>query len=165
MTRSEWMTAVGAAAMCLLMAAGCSQTVDLNQVSPPAANALKTAFPDASVGEATLESGGELKLYEVKLTRGQQAMEATVSADGQIVEVESEVALSDVPDPVEDAVTKAVGDGKLFKLEKVEHRGKVQGGKVTMLDQPEVFYEAKYMRWLIMHETEWAPDGTARGGS
>ena len=162
MMQSSWAVAATAVVLCLVLAAGCSQTVDLGQVSPAAADAIKKAFPAASITKATLESGGALKLYEVGLAQGQQTMETTVSAEGQLVEVETVVALSEVPKPVEDAVTKAVGDGKLIKLEKVEHRGKVQAGKFVPLDPPEVFYEAKYIRWLIMHEVEWAPDGTVR---
>ncbi len=162
MMRTNWMIAVGMAMTCLVLAAGCSQTVDLNQVSPPAAEAVKKAFPAASITKATLESGGTPKLYEVGLAQGEQVMEVTVSDDGSVVEVETVMALSEVPEPVREAVTKAVGDGKLFKLEKVEHRGKCREGKITPIDPPEVFYEAKYMRSLIMHEVEWAPDGSAR---
>ena len=151
--------------MCLLLAAGCSQTVDLNQVSPPAAEAVKTAFPAASITKTTVESGGPPKCYEVGLTQGEQVMEVTVSDDGFIIEVETVMALAELPKPVEEAVTKAVGDGKLFKLEKVEHRGKCREGKITPIDPPKVFYEAKYMRYAIMHEVEWNPDGSVRKGS
>ena len=165
MRQSDWMILAGITAMCLIMAAGCSQTVDLNQVSPSATDAVKAAFPGASLAEATVESGGPPKLYEVELTEGQRVATVTVSADGTIVEVETTMDLSEAPKPVQEAVTKAVGDGKLLKLEKVEHRGRVRGGKITMLEPPEVFYEAKYLRWAIMHEVEWAPDGTVRQGS
>ena len=162
MTRNDWKVVIGVAAMCLVLAAGCSQTVDLNQVSPPAAEAVKKAFPAASITKATQESGKTVVLYEVGLAQGEQVMEVTVSDDGFIIEAETVMALSEVPKPVREAVTKAVGDGKLFKLEKVEHRGKCREGKITPIDPPEVFYEAKYMRSLIMHEVEWAPDGTVR---
>lgn len=162
MKRIEWMAVLGMAVMCLVLAAGCSQTVDLNQASPPAAEAVKKAFPAASITKVTVESGEPSKSYEVGLTEGEQVMEVTVSEDGFIIEAETVVALSDAPAPVREAVMKAVGDGKLFKLEKVEHRGRVRDGKFVPIDPPEVFYEAKYMRSLIMHEVEWAPDGTVR---
>jgi hypothetical protein len=165
MARSDRVLTLGVAAICLMLAMGCSQTVDLAQVSPPAAEAVKTAFPAASVAKATVESGGALKLYEVELSQEQREITVTVSAEGRIVEVETTMALSEVPKPVEEAVKKAVGDGKLTKLEKVEHRGTVQAGKITALDPPDVFYEAKYIRWGIMHEVQWAPDGTVRKGS
>jgi hypothetical protein len=162
MMRTSWITAVGAAMICLVLAAGCSQTVNLNQVSPPAAEAVKKAFPAASITKATLESGGAPKLYEVGLAEGEQVMEVTVSDDGFIVEAETVMALTEVPAPVREAVTKAVGDGKLLKLEKVEHRGRCREGKITPIDPPEVFYEAKYLRWAVMHEVAWTPDGAQR---
>jgi hypothetical protein len=165
MSQSDWRIAVGMAAMCLILAAGCSQMVDLNQVSPSAAEAVKKAFPAASVDETVAESDGALKLYEVELTEGQREVTVTVSAEGTIIEVETVMALNEVPKPVEEAVTKAVGDGKLDKLEKVEHRGKVRAGKIEMLDTLDVLYEAKYWRWWIRHEVQWNPDGSIRKGS
>jgi hypothetical protein len=162
MKRIECITPAGMTMICLVLAAGCSQTVDLNQVSPPAAEAVKKAFPAASITKITLESGGPPKSYEVGLDQGEQVMEVTVSDDGFIIEAETVMALGEVPAPVREAVTKAVGDGKLFKLERVEHRGRLRDGKFVAIDPPEVFYEAKYMRSLIMHEVEWAPDGSAR---
>jgi hypothetical protein len=162
MLRSVWMCAIGTIVMYLVLAVGCSQTVDLDRVSPPAASAVKTAFPAARVAKTTVESGGALKLYEVELTEGQRTITVTVSAEGTIVEVETTVTPGEVPKPVEDALTKATRDGTLIKLEKVEHRATVLGGRITMLDKPEIFYEAKYRKWGIMHEVQWAPDGTAR---
>jgi len=162
MVRMSRMTSAGLILVGLLAAAGCSRNVSLDREAPQAAEAVKAAFPAATITGASAEQKSGLTLYEVHLTQGSRELDVTASAQGQIIEVETTVSLSEVPDPAQQAIADAIKDATLLKLEKVEHRGVAEGGKIIMLDRPDAFYEAKYRRWGIMHEVQWAPDGKRR---
>jgi hypothetical protein len=57
------------AVLCVLTAAGCSQRVPLANVSSQAAEALKTAFPDASMEQVDSEYKNGVGIYEARLAR------------------------------------------------------------------------------------------------
>ncbi len=143
----------------VLLAAGCSQNVDLNRDAPQADAAVKAALPEASMTGASREHKIGVTLYEVHMTQGHRELDVTVSAEGQIIEVETTVELSDVPEPARGAIAAATKDATIDKLERVEHRGKLRGGRITMLDAPEVLYEANYHKGVMRHEVQWAADG------
>ena len=146
--------------MCLLLAAGCSQNIELAQVTPEAKKVLETRFPEATITEVESEYAWGLKVYEAELKQGDREMDVKLSLDGKIIEVETQVSLSEVPKAAAETITEAAKGGEVTKIEKVELLGKIKSGKVVKLDEPKIFYEAKYRKWGIPVEVKVAPDGS-----
>ena len=125
-----------------------------------AADAVKAAFPQASIEEVALDKEDGIELYEVELRQNGEETEVTVSPDGVIVEVETEVSLKDLPKAVADAIAKAAGGAKVEEVTREETRAVVRAGKLVKLDQPKITYEAEFRRDGKEVEIELAPDGT-----
>ncbi len=94
------------------------------------------------------------------MKQGDREMEVKLSFDGVIIEVETKMAMSEVPKAVAEAITAAAKGAEVIEVEKVELMGKIKSGKVVKLDKPKVFYEAKYRKWGIPVEIKVAPDGS-----
>ena len=156
LVRPEYVVVV----VCVLTAAGCSQRVPLANVSSQATEALRAAFPDATMEQVDSEYKNGVGIYEARLTRADQVMDVTVSHEGTIIEVESTVAMSDTPKAVADAISAAAETGTITKIEKVELRGAVRSGRIVCFDTPQMFYEVKYRKWGIIREVKVAPDGS-----
>ncbi len=119
--------------------------------------AIKALYPGAAVEEA--EWGEEeLKVYEVELeANGEDVAEVTVAPDGTIVEVETEVAVGELPQAVKDAVALAAEGAEIKEAEK-----EVTYAVVTLvkLDDPTTSYEVELIKNGKECEIEVAADGT-----
>ena len=113
-----------------------------HKLHPAAAVAIQKAFPDATVGKVEREKES-LVLYEVELEQSGKKMEVTVAADGLIVEIENDVARSDLPAPVAAALTKLAGNGKIKEIEKEKTHAIL---KLVKLDTPKVVYEVELVQ-------------------
>ena len=127
---------------------------------PAAADAVGAAFPQATIGEMAQETENGLAVYEVELEQGDKEMEVTLTADGTILEVETQVTEADLPKAVASAISKAAGDAKVTKIEREETRAVVRDGKVVKLDKPRITYEAEFLKDGRKTEVEVAADGT-----
>ncbi|GMV98139.1 MAG: hypothetical protein HRF43_01390 [Phycisphaerae bacterium] len=148
----------GAMSLAAVVSIGCSQ--NLESAAPQAAAAVKSAFPGTRIVKSSTESDGGMTLYEATLTGDGKDRDVLLSADGSILEVETQITMADLPEAAAEAIRRIVGDGKITVLEKVEVKGKVESGKVVALDPPTVFYEVKYRNpWGWPGESQVAPDG------
>jgi len=107
-----------------------------------AAAAVKKAFPKASIEEVEREEVS-LALYEVEIEQGDSEAEITVTSDGQIVEVEKEVAASALPKAVAMTLKKLAGGAKVEEIERVEVHAVL---KLVKLAKVKVVYEAEFVR-------------------
>lgn len=142
-----------AAIVCVVTYAGA------NKVSLPAAvkAAIEKAYPGAEIEEAEVEEEG-LKLYEVELEQASgQEVEVTVAPDGTIVEVETEVAVENLPQAVAKAITQAGGGAKIKEAGKEVTYAVV---RLVKLDTPRITYEAELIKDGKTSEIEVAEDGT-----
>ena len=147
--------------MVSLIISGCQPTAEV--ANAPLESQIKESFPNASI----VSTKSKLKHFTVvkkaKLNDGGKEVEVTVAKDGTILKVETEMALSDVPKPVADAITEATKGRKVLEIEKVERRGTIKAGKAQKLDNPEVYYEVEYPGVLgIKTEIKLTPDGSRR---
>jgi uncharacterized membrane protein YkoI len=62
-------------------------------------------------------------LYEMELTVSGHAKDVTFDGTGKVVSVEEEVPLESIAAPAREAIQKAVGKGKLQKLESLTENG------------------------------------------
>ncbi len=160
MKRTRWLAGGCLAVLLAALSIGCSQRVDLAMTAPQAAEAIKSAFPDATLVKATREPKAGLKTYEATLMRDGRTTDVLVSAEGALIEIENQVSLEEVPAPAADTIKGIVGKGRITRLEKVEHRYALESCQMTRIDPPSVFYEVKYRKWGIRDEAQVNPDGS-----
>jgi len=147
--------------MVLLIVSGCQPATEV--ANAPIESQIKESFPNASVVSTKSKLKHFTVVREVKLNDGGKELEVRVAKDGTILKVETEVALSDVPKPVADAIAEATKGRKVLEVEKVERRATIKAGKAQKLDTPEVYYEVEYPGFLgIETEIKLMPDGSRR---
>ncbi len=140
-----------------MLAAGCQMTID--DVTPAARAAIESRFPKAAVQEVEGKFGG---LYEIELSDEGVSREVKLHQDGTVIEIETMIAASDLPEPVAAAAAKKSGGAELKEIEKVELLAKPTAGKYAPLAEPTVFYEVAWMASGFEQEIEIDPDGTIR---
>ena len=161
MTRAFRMAAglLGAASLLALsLAAGCAPSVC--SLRPAAADAVKAAFPQGKILEVEQDSEGGLAVYEVELDQDGKEVEVTVSPDGVILEVETEIPRAELPKAVADALAKAAEGAEVEEIVREETRAVVRDGKVVKLDEPKITYESELRKDGRETEIEFAADGT-----
>lgn len=119
-------------------------------------SAVNAEYPGAKIEEAQLEEEC-IVVYEVELEQGKEEVELTISADGKIMEKETEIPLSEVPAAVKAAIEAAYKGGEIEEVTK-----EVTYWVVTLkkLDVPETTYEAEVVKDGKEMEIEVAADGT-----
>jgi len=126
------------------------------RLAPGAKAALDALYPNAEIEEVEVKKEG-LKVYEVELEQNGQEVEATLAADGTLVEVETEMTVEDLPEPIAKAIEKAAEGATIKEVEKEVTYAVV---KLVKLDEPQTSYEAELSREGAKCEIEVAADGT-----
>ena len=129
-----------------------------------AADAITAAFPGATIEKVKLEDEDGVKLYEVELKVKDAEIEVSVSADGIIAEVETEITVEALPKVVADALAKAAEGGKIEEVTKEEQRAAVKDGKLVKLDTPTIKYCAEVVKGDKKMKVEIAADGKVLEG-
>ena len=75
-------------------------------------------------GFATEIENGK-RLYEVELTVDGHSKDISMDKNGNIVEIEEEVAMASLPAAVQEGLRKAAGAGTIGKIESLTKRGKL----------------------------------------
>ncbi|MGV3538537.1 MAG: PepSY-like domain-containing protein [Rufibacter sp.] len=112
--------------MISLMAAGslsigCSQKINVSDLPSVVQNGLKSQFPAAANLE--WEKAGEF--YEAEFDLNQVELTAQVDATGKVVAVKQDVAVTDLPSSVSEALKRDFPAHQIDDLEKVERSGQV----------------------------------------
>jgi hypothetical protein len=117
--------------------------------------ALRALYPEATLEEAQQETEG-MRVYEVELEQGDRDLEVTVAPNGTVIEVESEISVDELPDPVKAALRRAARGGKVEEVSK-----EVTEWVVTLkkLDKPQVSYEAEVVKNGREMELGFTADG------
>jgi len=117
--------------------------------------ALRGLYPGATLEEAQQEMEG-MRVYEVELKQGEREFEVTVAPNGTVIEVESEISVEELPDPVKAALRRAAQGAKIEEVSK-----EVTEWVVTLkkLDEPQVSYEAEVVKNGREIELAFAADG------
>lgn len=75
-------------------------------------------------GFATETENGK-RLYEVELTVDGHSKDISMDKNGDIIEIEEEVAMDSLPAAVQEGLRKAAGAGTIGKIESLTKRGKL----------------------------------------
>jgi len=123
-----WLRVCGmVAAFCLFTVAQADEEkVPLDKVPKAVVEAVKTRFPDAKLESAEKETEDGKTVYEIAIKNKDQKIEVTLTADGKIVEIEKQIAASDLPKAVADALATKYAKAKYKVIEEVI---KVKDGK------------------------------------
>jgi uncharacterized membrane protein YkoI len=117
----------------------------------PIAPAVEKTVTRESVGATITEFARETEhgqtFYEASLMVNGHRREILIDKQGNIVEVEEEVSLDSLPQPVQEALRKAAGTGTIQTIESL-----TKGGKL-------VAYEAHVKHGRKMSEIQVGPNG------
>ncbi len=98
---------------------GDEQKVPLAQVPRAGIDAVKHKFPQAELKEASKEVEGKKTTYEVSLTSAGKHITVSLDEKGEIEEIETEIAMSDVPRAVTEAIAARYPQAKIKKAEEI----------------------------------------------
>lgn len=76
------------------------EKVPLDKLPEAVVKAVKARFPDAKLVSAEKEDEDGKTVYEVAITNKDQKIEVTLTPEGEIVEIEKEIAAKDLPEKV-----------------------------------------------------------------
>lgn len=114
------------------------------ELSKPAEDAIKQAFPGAVIDEVDSEREHGVFYYEAEIKYKGDKLEVEVSPDGIIGEVEGKVNFKNLPQPVKTTARKYLKNAKIRWVEKHERRGTASAGSWVPLAKPIMYYEVKY---------------------
>lgn len=143
-TKLGWFVAfgmLGSLALGGLAAAMGDADVSKNQVPEAARKALQRLAGDAKIDEVEQEKQHGTTVYEAEWSAGGVTHEATVTADGTLIETEETVSLEDVPSAVRAAIAKHFGAVDKVVIEKktiivYEAEGEIDGREKELLIFP-----------------------------
>ena len=102
-----------------LSARGDEQKIPLTEVPESAMKAVKQKFPHAELKEASKEVEKNKTTYEISLVSGGKHITVGLNDKGKIEEIETEIAVSDLPKTVTDAIHARYPKSTLKKAEEI----------------------------------------------
>ena len=155
MRTNLWTLLLGLSATLFVITA-CYGEAEMNskevQLPAPAKQAIEKAYPGLGIQKAKVETENGNKLYEVKL-----GLEVKLAEDGTIVEVESQLPVSDLPKTVIDAAAKAAPKAKIEKAKKEQI---LTDSKLNKLPTPTINYSLEVKQGDKEGELTISADGT-----
>ncbi len=138
-----------AISICALAGVMAGQEKKITRADLPAAveKTVTQESKGATIRGFSRETEDGQTLYEAELTISGRSRDISMDANGAIVEVEDQVAISALPAAVRDALLAKVGPGKVQTVESLTKHGKL------------VAYEAKVMTGGKRSEIQVGPDG------
>ena len=107
----------------LVTAAAAEKKIKMQDMPPAVQEAAKEQSKGAVIRGFAQEKEHGQTLYEMELTVNGHAKDVTFDGTGKVVSVEEEVPLESIAAPAREAIQKAVGKGKLKKVESVTENG------------------------------------------
>lgn len=98
--------------------------VKMESLPPAVQAAIKQESAGATIKGLSKETEKGKTFYEAELIVNGHGKDISFDATGKVVSVEEEVAIDSIPAPARDAINKAIGTGKLARVEKVSENGK-----------------------------------------
>ena len=118
--------------------------------------ALEALYPNAEIEKVEVKKEG-LKVYEIELEQYGQDVEVTLTSDGTLMAVETEIAPKELPGLVSMAITKVAKDAAIEEVEMELNHAMVKLVKFAM---PKTHYEVELSKDGSKCKIEFAADGT-----
>ncbi|MDX6386057.1 MAG: hypothetical protein QOK48_3630 [Blastocatellia bacterium] len=117
------------------------------QLPPAVEKTVARESQGATINGFATEIENGKRLYEVELTVDGHSKDISMDKNGNILEVEAEVAMDSLPTAVQEGLRKAAGVGTIGKIESLTKRGKL------------VAYEAHVKTGTKRSEIQVGPNG------
>ncbi|MFH1892231.1 MAG: PepSY-like domain-containing protein [Candidatus Zixiibacteriota bacterium] len=100
---------------------GFAQSENQDKVELPDAvlKAFKSAYPNAEILGFEAEKNDNAMVYEIECKFGKVEKDILYSADGSIIQIEQEIAVSALPEIVAKAIGSAYPDGKIDEADMI----------------------------------------------
>jgi len=118
-----------------------------SQLPPAVEKTVAEQSQGATIKGFSTEIEKGKRVYEVAMTVNGHGKDIIVDAKGNVIEVEEEVAMDSLSQPVKDGLTKAAGTGTISKIESLTKNGSL------------VAYEAVVKRGAKNSEIQVGPNG------
>ena len=105
------------------VAADSEKKVKMGDLPAAVQQAVNEQSKDGKIRGLTKEVADGKTIYELELSVNGHGKDVSFDTAGKIVSVEEEVPLASLPEAARSAIQKAVGSGKLQKLESVTENG------------------------------------------
>lgn len=104
----------------LLLAATVAEEIKVDDLPKPVLDAVKAKYPHAEIEEAEKETEDGETVYEVELeVKEDEEITVALKPDGTIIEVEKEIAVSELPEAVTRAIKAKYPKAELEEAEQV----------------------------------------------
>jgi hypothetical protein len=114
---------------------------------PPAVEATVSAQSGASLRGFSMEKENGKTLYEAEMMVNGHSKDILMDSEGEIVEVEEEVAMAELTSDVKTGLLAKAGTAKIVKIESIVKKGQL------------VAYEAQVVKGARKSEIQVGPDG------
>src|SRR3984893_16762011 len=123
--RTMMFTAIASTVLSAALAAQASEKkVAMKDLPAAVQQAIKEQSKGATLKGVVTEVENGKTLYEAELKVNGHSKDISFDAQGQIVSVEEETPIQQIPGPARDAIQKAAANGKVLEVEKVTEGGK-----------------------------------------
>jgi hypothetical protein len=128
-------------------ALGQEKKIKRSELPPAVEKTVATESEGATIQGFSTEVEGGKRLYEVELKVEGRGKDILIDGQGNIVEIEEEVAPDSLPASVKEGLTRAAGRGTISRVESLTKRGKL------------VAYEAVVKTGAKRREVQVGPGG------
>ena len=144
--RLTFASVVTALAICSVVSAQ-EKKITRAQLPPAVEKTVAQESQGATINGFATEIENGKRLYEVELTVDNHSKDISMDKNGNIVEIEEEVAMDSLPAAVQEGLRKAAGARTIGKIESLTKRGKL------------VAYEAHVKTGAKRSEIQVGPNG------
>ena len=143
----------------------CSLTIPVSraaksaELTPAAAAAVNGLYPGAIVTGVEQEREDGVLYFEVAVRLGGEAIEIEVTPEGGIGEIETRVAMADLPKDVRDGISRLTKGARIAQVERHEVKGFAMGGVFRHVDPAVVLYEVEFERDGVRGEVAVGTNG------
>ena len=139
----RWIVSLAVCVLVSVPARADEEKVPLDKLPKAVAGAVAKMFPKAKVVSASKELADKKTVYEVSIKDGEQNVQVTVTPEGEITEVEKEIAAKDLPKEVTAVLDDKYAKAKIEKAEEVT-KGKELTYEVLLVTADKKTLEIKF---------------------
>jgi hypothetical protein len=134
-------------ALCATMAVSQEKKIKRSDLPPAVEKTVAAQGTGAIIKSFSTEIENGETLYEAEMTVSGHSKDVTMNAQGEVVEVEEELAMDSLPAAVRSGLLNKAGKGKITKVESLTKKGKL------------VAYEAQVNTKGKKSEAQVGPEG------
>jgi hypothetical protein len=140
--------AVGAVILfSLTVTASAEKKIERSALPPAVEKTVQAQSPGATIKGISSETEDGVFQYEVEMTVDGHGRDIAIAKDGTLLEIENEVAMNSLPDPVQKALAAKAAGAKITKVESLTKKDKL------------VAYEAATLKGTKKGEIQVGPNG------